>query len=120
MKYTYIKKNNNKNNENNHNNYNKHNNKHKSKQKLRKRSQKHKKISININKNHKSKSKSKLLNKTQKKQRQIGGNKSHTKENFELHSIKDFDYDKYKIAKDADIDWKSIGGPPPEPNCCIC
>ncbi len=107
MKYTYIKKN-------NHKNKNNDNNKHKSKQKLRKRTKKNTKISMNKN------NKSKLLYKTQKKQKQIGGNQSHTKEKFEIHSIKNFDYDKYKIAKDVDIDWKSIGGPPPEPNCCIC
>ena len=124
MKYTYIKKNNKENKHNKHNKENKHN-EHKSKKKLRTRTKKHTKISIKKN------NKSKLLHKTQKKQsqsqrqkqKQIGGsdNKhSNTKEKFEVHSLKNFDYDKYKLSKGANIDWSSIGGPPPEPNCCIC
>ena len=111
MKYTYIKNKNNKEN-------NKENN---PKKKLRNRTKKNAKISIKKN------NKTKLLHKTQKKQnqrkRQIGGsdNKhSNHKEKFEVHSLKNFDYDKYKISKGANIDWSSIGGPPPEPNCCIC
>jgi hypothetical protein len=106
MKYTYIKNKNNKN-----------NNKENNPKKLRNRTQKHTKISINKN------NKTKLLHKTQKNKRQIGGsdNKhSNHKEKFEVHSLKNFDYDKYKISKGANIDWSSIGGPPPEPNCCIC
>lgn len=112
MKYTYIKNKN----KNNKDNKDKENN---PKKKLKNRTKKHTKISIKQN------NKSKLLHKTQKKQsqRQIGGsdNKhSNNKEKFEVHSLKNFDYDKYKISKGANIDWSSIGGPPPEPNCCIC
>ena len=28
--------------------------------------------------------------------------------------------DKYKLLKTSNVDWSTIGGPPPEPNCCIC
>jgi hypothetical protein len=100
MKYTYVCK------------------KNKAKKKLRNKTKKYTKISLNY--------KQKLLNKTQnthntkKKQKKQKGGKSNTKEKFEVHSIKNFDYDKYKISKGANIDWSSIGGPPPEPNCCIC
>jgi len=118
MKYIYIKRNNHKNSENNENNTNNENNEKKPKKKLKNKTKKHKKISIN------KKHKSKLFHKTQKKQKHQKGGNTHctstSKENFELHSLKDFDYDKYKVSKDANIDWGSIGGPPPEPDCCIC
>jgi len=101
MKYTYVCK------------------KNKPKKKLRNKTKKHTKY-IKSPQNHKPKIVNKIQNakKTQKKQK--GGNKSNHKEKFEIHSLKNFDYDKYKISKGANIDWSSIGGPPPEPNCCIC
>ena len=43
------------------------------------------------------------------------------KENFEVRSLNDFDYERYRISKyiNANIDWGSMPGPPPQPNCCI-
>ena len=94
---------------------------------------KYKKHKLNSNRNRNNNGKKKLRNKTKKhtksnktqkihKQQHKGGTRLNinTKEKFEVHSLKNFDYDKYKLANKADIDWSSIGGPPPEPNCCIC
>lgn len=95
MKYTYVCK------------------KNKPKKKVKHKTKKYTKISLKHNQN--------LLNKRQKtKKQQKGGNQSHTKEKFEVHSIKNFNYDKYKISKGANVDWSPVGGPPPEPDCCIC
>ena len=51
---------------------------------------------------------------------QKGGN-SDIKEKFEIQSLNNFDFDKYRISKyvDANIEWGSMPGVPPEPNCCI-
>jgi hypothetical protein len=62
---------------------------------------------------------------TKKNTNQKGGNNSNIsniKEKFEVRSLKDFDYSKYKISnyiKNADVDWGILGGPPPEPDCTI-
>ena len=59
-------------------------------------------------------------------QKQKGGNSNINNktnlEKFEVRTLKNFDFDKYKISNyvNANIDWSSVGGPPPEPNCCIC
>ena len=106
MKYTYKYKKHKLNSNGNRNNN--------GKKKLRNKTKKHTK-SNKTQKLHK-------LNNQQHKQQHRGGTRLNinTKEKFEVHSLKNFDYDKYKLANKADIDWSSIGGPPPEPNCCIC
>ena len=109
MKYTYICK------------------KNKQKKKLRNRTKKQSRHTKHTKKSKHNKPslnhKSKNINKTQKKQK--GGATYSTtdatsKEKFEVHSLKNFDFDKYKISKGANIDWGIVGGPPPEPDCCIC
>ena len=42
-------------------------------------------------------------------------------ENFEVRSLNDFDYERYRISKylNANIDWRTMPGPPPQPDCCI-
>lgn len=82
-----------------------HNNKNIKKQKYK---LKKKTLKINdINKN----------NQVQNKQK--GGNIK--KEKFEVHSLTDFDYERYKISNyiNANIDWGNCPGPPPQPDCCI-
>ena len=106
MKYTYIYKKN-KQNKKLSNSIKKHNQTPKKyKHKNNKKTIKHKTNSKN--------NKKKLKKRTQK------GGSTCTKEKFEVHSIKNFDYDKYKLLKTSNVDWSTIGGPPPEPNCCIC
>ena len=43
------------------------------------------------------------------------------KEPFELKPLSDFDYDKYKLSNymNSTIDWGSMPGEPPMPNCSI-
>ena len=68
----------------------------------------------------------KINKKENQKQKQKGGNSNINNktnlEKFEVRTLKNFDFDKYKISNyvNANIDWSSVGGPPPEPNCCIC
>ena len=109
MKYTYIYKKN-KQNKNLSNSIKKHN---KTPKKHKHKSKNNKKKSIKHKTNSKN-NKKKLKKRTQK------GGSTCTKEKFEVHSIKNFDYDKYKLLKTSNVDWSTIGGPPPEPNCCIC
>ena len=42
-------------------------------------------------------------------------------ENFEVRSLNDFDYERYRVSKyvNANINWGLMGGPPPQPDCCI-
>lgn len=61
---------------------------------------------------------------TKKNTKQKGGNTtniSNTKEKFEVHSLKDFDFDKYKLSNyiNTDVNWGIMGGPPPQPDCTI-
>lgn len=109
MKYTYIYKKN-KQNKNLSNSIKKHNH---TPKKHNKTPKKYKHKSINHKTNSKN-NKKKLKKMTQK------GGSTCTKEKFEVHSIKNFDYDKYKLLETSNVDWSTIGGPPPEPNCCIC
>jgi hypothetical protein len=82
---------------------------------------------IKKQKNYKLKKKTQKLNNninnttTQKKQDGGNSNCNITKEDFEVRSLKDFDYDKYKVSNyiNANIDWKTMPGPPPQPDCCI-
>ena len=83
----------------------------------------------NINNKSKVLTKIHKINKKQNQkqnQKQKGGNSNINNktnlEKFEVRTLKNFDFDKYKISNyvNANIDWSSVGGPPPEPNCCIC
>ena len=47
-----------------------------------------------------------------------GGNRQ---ENFEIRSVQNIDYDKYRLGKyvNTQIDWQNMPGEPPMPDCCI-
>ena len=79
-------------------------------------------------KKHKYKLKKKTLksenknNHTNHKQHTGGSCNTNSKnENFEVRSLNDFDYERYRVSKyiNAEIDWGVMGGPPPQPDCCI-
>ena len=79
-------------------------------------------------KKHKYKLKKKTL-KSENRNHQINHKQQHKggscnnikKENFEVRSLNDFDYERYRVSKyiNAEIDWGVMGGPPPQPDCCI-
>jgi len=74
-------------------------------------------------KNKKYKLKNNTKQKTKKKNNNHlrnykGGNRQ---ENFEISSLQNIDYDKYRLAKyvNTQIDWKNMPGAPPMPTCSI-
>jgi hypothetical protein len=71
------------------------------------------------NKNKKYKCKNKLKKLTQK-QHQKGGSSS-KKENFEVQSFNNFDFNKISVAKyiNSNVDWGTCPGIPPKPDCTI-
>ena len=52
---------------------------------------------------------------------QDGGNNNIIKEKFEIRTLDDFDYDKYKLANyiNTNIEWGNMPGIPPTPSCSI-
>ncbi len=80
-------------------------------------------INKTIKKNNKNNKNIKRQKYKLKKKTLKGGNcnTNSKNENFEVRSLNDFDYERYRVSKyiNANIEWGSMPGPPPQPDCCI-
>lgn len=70
-----------------------------------------------LNKNINDNDKKKIYKYLTKKYKAMGGARS--KEHFEIKSMDDIDYSQFQLNIPADINWGVMGGPPPNPDCCI-
>jgi hypothetical protein len=66
-------------------------------------------------------------NNNKQKHKQKGGNGNGSgssnykvKEHLTPINPRSINLDRLKLATAVDVDWSPVGGPPPEPDCCIC